>query len=314
MNESRLLAHIYARSADLSAAYPHVAVGPGDDCAVIRDPSGAQLLLKVDQLIAGRHFEPFPRTPIDLIGRKSIARAVSDIAAMAGTPTAALAGACVPEALFSRADHLFDAMHRWARHWGCPLIGGDISATDGPLTLAITVIGTPHPRRGPVLRSGARPGDLLCVTGRLGGSVDAATGGGRHLTFDPRLAEARALADLLGDRLHAMMDLSDGLGIDAARLAAASGCRVEVQEAALPRHAGVHSWREAAGDGEDYELLFAVDPACALPPVCPGSATPITVIGRILPPGEGPPCVIAIGDARVDISAVGFQHGRGDPA
>jgi thiamine-monophosphate kinase len=313
MNESSLLAHIYARSADLSSVYPRVAVGPGDDCAVLRTEGAASLLLKVDQLVAGRHFSPFPRTPIDLIGRKSIARAVSDVAAMAGTPTAALAAACLPENLFTRADHLFDAMHRWARHWGCPLVGGDISATDGPLILTITVVATPHPARGPVLRSGAKPGDLLCVTGKLGGSVDAATGGGRHLTFDPRLAEARGLADLLRDRLHAMMDLSDGLGIDAARLARASGCRINLDQAAIPRHAGVPSWREAAGDGEDYELLFAVDPGVELPDTCPGTSTPIAVVGRVLPPGEGPPCVVNIGDTTVDISAMGFEHGPGRP-
>ncbi|MBM4107511.1 MAG: thiamine-phosphate kinase [Phycisphaerae bacterium] len=313
MRESDLLAHIYARSADLGSLYPRVLVGPGDDCAVLDAGGGPPLLLKVDQVVAGRHFEPFPRTPMDLIGRKSIARAVSDVAAMGGTPMVALAAAAIPDALFGRADHLFDAMHRWARHWGCPLIGGDISSTPGPLTIAVTIVGTPHHARGPVLRSGARPGDLVCVTGRLGGAVDAATSGGRHLTFEPRLAEARALCDTLGGRLHALMDLSDGLGIDASRMADASRCRITIDAAAIPRAPGVSGWREAAGAGEDYELLFTLDPDCTPPPACPGTSTTITVIGRVLEPAPGPACAILDAGTEHDGSSLGWDHARPGP-
>lgn len=312
MRESDLLAHIYARSADVGAVYPCVRVGPGDDCAVVSSVGGDLLLLKVDQVVAGRHFAPFPRTPIDLIGRKSIARAVSDIAAMGGTPMVSLAGAAIPDALFGRADHLFDAMHRWSRHWGCPLVGGDISATSGPLTLAISIVGTPHPARGPVLRSGARPGDRICVTGRLGGAVDAATSGGRHLTFEPRLAEARALCDAFGPRLHAMMDLSDGLGIDASRLAQASGHRVEIEASAIPRAPGVADWREAAGTGEDYELLVALDGSCEVPSVCPGTSTPLTVIGHVAERVGEPWCVIVDADVEHDAARLGYDHPRPD--
>lgn len=314
MRESDLLAHIYARSADVGSLYPNVLVGPGDDCAVVAATGGSPMLLKVDQVVAGRHFEPFPRTPMDLIGRKSIARAVSDIAAMGGTPVVALAAASIPDALFGRADHLFDAMHRWARHWGCPLVGGDISGTPGPLTLAVTIVGTPHAARGPVLRSGARTGDLICVTGKLGGAVDAATSGGRHLAFEPRLAEARALCDALGASLHAMMDLSDGLGIDASRLAEASGRRLVIDAAAIPRGPGVSGWREAAGTGEDYELLFAVDASCPLPSACPGTPTPITVIGRVADPAPGPACVFIDDGAEHDGSSLGWDHARARPA
>ncbi len=227
MREAELLSHIYARSAGLAGEFPHILVGPGDDCAVVRPPAGAAgLLLKVDQLVEGRHFRPIPATPVDLVARKAIARSVSDIAAMGGTPSCALVGAVLP-ARCHFADALFDAMARWARHWGCPLVGGDIATWTGEtLILSITIVGTPHPARGPVRRSGARPGDDLFVTGTLGGSLDPATGLGRHLTFEPRLPEARSLCDSLGDRLTAMMDISDGLGIDAGRLAAASGVRI----------------------------------------------------------------------------------------
>ncbi len=313
MRESDLLAHIYARSADLAALYPHVLVGPGDDCAVLAAPSGPSLLLKVDQLVAGRHFAPFPRTPIDLIGRKSIARAVSDIAAMGGTPMVALAAASIPDGLFGRADHLFDAMQRWARHWDCPLVGGDISATAGPLTLAITVVGLPHPVRGPVLRSGAKAGDLICVTGRLGGAVDAATSGGRHLTFEPRLAEARALCDMFGPHLHAMMDLSDGLGIDGTRLAQASGQRLNIDASAIPRAPGVADWREAAGTGEDYELLLILDPSCQVPSSCPVTGTPLAVIGRVSEHSGGPWCVLIDAGNEHDGSTLGYNHPHPEP-
>src|SRR5438046_276189 len=124
-----------------------------------------------------------------------------------------LAAATLP-AEYAHADALFDALAKAARDFAFPLVGGDIAI--GPaLVLSITAIGAPHPRRGPVLRSGSRPGDALYVTGALGGSLDPATGLGRHFTFEPRLAESRWLCDTLSADLHAMMDISDGLGRDA---------------------------------------------------------------------------------------------------
>src|SRR4051812_4851375 len=179
MRELDLLSRIYDRSRDLSAAFPHVLLGPGDDCAVVAvGPS--QVLLKVDQLIEGRHF--VHGTSLDLIARKALARSVSDIAAMAGTPGAALAAAALPRDFpQSAANDLFEAASRWAREFGCPLVGGDISsfeAADSPIALSITIMGTPHQARGPVLRSTARAGDAIYVTGTIGGSFDKATGGG----------------------------------------------------------------------------------------------------------------------------------------
>ncbi len=322
MRERDLLRHIHARSTDLQKWYPHILTGPGDDCAVIRTPSGDRLLMKVDQAIGGRHFRPHPATPIDLIARKAIARSVSDIAAMGGSPTCALAAATLPSPC-PWADELFDAMARWARHWNCPLVGGDIAtwtnepdgqAGDSPassgLVLSVTILGTPHPIRGPVLRSTARPGDAVYVTGPLGGSLDRETGLGRHLTFEPRLAEARALCDALGDRLHAMMDISDGLGIDASRLATASGVRIELDARAIPRAQGVHDWRQAASDGEDYELLFTADSREAGgigPRPASGGAgpSPAVPIGRVV---EGSGCVIIDHGTEHDGAVMGWEH------
>ncbi|HYE63737.1 MAG TPA: thiamine-phosphate kinase [Phycisphaerales bacterium] len=316
MREGELLALIYNRSTDLRAAFPQVLVGPGDDCALVGvGAAHPGVLLKTDQLIEGRHFTP--GTPLDLIARKAIARAVSDIAAMAGTPRAALAACALPPGYEQRrADELFDACSRWSRHFGAPLVGGDIAsfATDAtPLTLTITLVGLPHPSRGPVLRSTARPSDHVYITGRIGGSFDAATGMGRHLTFEPRVTEAHWLADTLGPQLHAMMDLSDGLGIDAGRLGAASRVQLEldVPRSCLHDRARQHSADrnlvlQSVSDGEDYELLFTADTAVTLPPTCPLTGTPITRIGRCLA-GE-PACYLLLDGERLDVSGRGWEH------
>ncbi|MBX3359107.1 MAG: thiamine-phosphate kinase [Phycisphaeraceae bacterium] len=300
MRESDLLAHIYGRSGSLAALDPDIIVGPGDDCAVVRSHSGDPLLLKVDQLVESRHFAP--DTPIDLIARKAIARTVSDIAAMAGSPRWGLAAALLPHA-HPHADALFDAMARWARHFGCPLVGGDIAmwGADHPaprLSLTVTIVGQPIAR--PILRSGARPGDDLYVTGKLGNALAS----GRHLSFEPRLREVADLLAALGDSLHAMMDLSDGLGRDAGRMALASGTRIEIDAPAIPRSDGLADWRRAASDGEDYELLFAAAPGAPVPDRLAG--TPVTRIGRVTP-GHG--CVaLEPGTPPIDISTLGYDH------
>lgn len=318
MRESDLLSHIYGRSADLAAAFPYILAGPGHDCAVIALPRGEAILLKVDQVVEGTHFRgpPGGPTPLDLVARKSIARAVSDIAAAGGRPVAALAAATLPPGC-AYADALFDAMSRWARHWGCPLVGGDIASwsrlegtqaprPEGGLVLSVSVIGLPHEQRGPVLRSGARPGDAVYVTGALGGSLDPATGLGPHLTFEPRLTEAAWLCDTFGDQLRAMMDVSDGLGRDAGRLAKASGVRIEIDAAAIPRRPGIADWRRAASDGEDHELLFALAPEARAPASCPATGTPITRIGMLI---AGAGCFIRSPEGRlIDAAELGWDH------
>lgn len=284
MSEERLLRHIFERSADLPTAFPRVLLGPGDDCALIA--TGPATLLKVDQVVEGKHFSP--GTAVDLIARKAIARAVSDVAGMAGSPRASLCAATIP-AGYARANDLFDACDRWARHFGCPLVGGDISG--GPtLALAVTLIGEPHASRGPVLRSGAKPGDLIWVTGTLGGSLDKTTGQGRHLTFEPRVVEAAWLAEHAGPDLHAMMDLSDGLGIDAGRMARASHVRFDIDARSLPLSPAADGWRAAVADGEDYELLFTTSPGAKMPEEIVG--IPVTRVGVVVPPEPHSGCWI----------------------
>lgn len=302
MRESELLSHIYARSDDLTAICGQVVVGPGDDTAVVRTESGDLLLMTTDQLVAGRHYVPYPETPLEQIAHKAIARNISDIAAMGGKPTVALAAAVLPDD-FDRADELFDQMSKSARELGAPLIGGDISMSDGPLVLTVTVMGVVHPGRGPVLRSTASVGDRVYVTGRLGGSFDS----GRHLSFVPRLGEAASLCNLLGRDLHSMIDISDGLGIDAGRVARASGVGVELTAQSLPCHEDVEQWSHALRDGEDYELLFTAAAGVDVPGRCPKTGTALTEIGRVV---EGEGCVVVTPSGkRVDASGQGWDHG-----
>lgn len=302
MHESALLSAIAARSANLGARFPHVLTGPGDDCAVVRI-GNADCLLTVDQVIEDRHFKK--GTSLDLIARKAIARSISDIAAMAGTPICALATGAFPKNFDqAHADELSAALKRWAEHWNCPLVGGDIASlpreTD-PLTLTVTVLGSTHATRGPVLRSGAQPGDGIYITGKLGGSFDPSTGLGKHLTFEPRIAEARALADSLGQNLHSMMDLSDGLGRDAARMAQASGVRFEIDSQLIP--CNTTNWQAAASDGEDYELLFTA--SGSVPAQDPQTGTPITRIGTVL---SGSDSFFISGSKRLNTRELGWEH------
>lgn len=299
MRESELLDHIAARSLGLVAGGGWtVEVGPGDDCAVMRDTSGGLVLLTVDQLVEGRHFAA--GTDLDLIARKAVARSVSDIAAMGGTPAWGLATGLLPKG-YARGDALFEAMARWARCWGCPLVGGDIATharADDPMTLTVTVGGSMPAGHHPVLRSGARPGDQVWLTGPVGASFES----GRHLSFEPRLAAGLA-ASRGGSGVTAMMDLSDGLGRDADRIARASGVVIEIDASRVPLHAGVRDWRQGVSEGEDYELVLMA----ATPPGIPGLLGPIGR-ARACVPGEVPGAFIVENGTVHPARDLGWDH------
>ncbi len=319
MRESELLAHIQSRSADLAGLvgpFGEILVGPGDDCAVIRQPDGALLVIGVDQLVEGRHFEPLaaadaksasePESAIDLIARKAIARVVSDIAAMGARPSWALATGLLPGG-FASADALFDAMARWAKHFGCPLIGGDIAAgpESMPLSLTVTAAGRMDGGTEPLLRSGAKPGDELWLTGPIGASFET----GWHLRFEPRIEAGLAAAT--EPRVHSAIDISDGLGRDAARVGVASGVVLEIEAARLPINHRCKDWREAAGAGEDYELLLAIAPAPTADPPLKLDPPLLGPIGRVRTcrPDEKPGATIvdAYGTEH-DAGALGWDH------
>ncbi len=304
MRESQLHSHIAARSVGLvGGGGCEVVVGPGDDCAVMRSSQGDLSLLTVDQLVEGRHFET--GTAIDLIARKAVARSVSDIAAMGGTPAWALATGTLPRD-YPHADELFDAMSKWAKHWQCPLIGGDIAThrePDHPLTLGVTVGGVMDEGHTPVLRSGAQPGDLIYLTGQIGGSFAS----GWHQLFEPRI-EAGRRASEAGSSVHAMMDLSDGLGRDCDRIAKASGVVIEIDAAELPISHRCDDWRQAVSEGEDYELVMCVDPGVLVPQTSPlliGSVGLVRACARREKPGA---VIVDPHGQRHDGQDLGWDH------
>lgn len=248
-----------------------LAVGPGDDCAVV-DEGGPRLrLLKTDAIVEGVHF--LPETPASKVGWKAVARVLSDFAAMGGGPERLLVTLAVdPERPVAWVDGLYRGIRKCLGRHGGVLAGGETSSAPSGAVISVAGEGSVA-RRGLALRSGGQPGDVLAVTGRLGGSIR-----GRHLDFTPRLAEGR----WLGPRVSAMMDLSDGLAKDLPRLATASGCGFELVAEAVPRTRGC-SIEAAIGDGEDYELLVAVPPRRwrRLALDWPEDFAPLVAIGRL---------------------------------
>jgi thiamine-monophosphate kinase len=247
VGEDRLIAQLVARL----PSRPDVLVGPGDDCAVLKGPGKDRLLLfKTDCVVAGVHFQPNEKP--SAVGWKAMARTLSDFAAMSGLPHFALVTLIAPPDREMRwVKEIYRGLERVADRFKVAIVGGETSGTDGPAVISISALGSVEKNRR-VSRGGGKAGDALFVTGWLGGSIRS-----KHLRFIPRIEEARWLTAHFS--IHAMMDLSDGLGADLPRLAMASGVGFEIEEAALPCSRG-SSVERALNDGEDYELLFALSP------------------------------------------------------
>ena len=259
-----------------------VLTGPGDDCAVL-DWSGSKLLFKTDAIVEGIHFER--DTPPEVIGRKALARALSDIAAMAGTPTHALITLGVHADMEpSLIEAVYQGLRDCAREHHVNIVGGETTSLS-QLTLSISLIGRASK---PILRTGSAVGDAIFVSGELGGSL-----AGHHLNFTPRLKEARWLSDQ--DIVHAMIDLSDGLATDlrhllsdqtgAELLTRALPIRRAAKERARDNPSGKTALLAALTDGEDYELLFTVSSKDAVPLLDGWKSafpeTPLHCIGKI---------------------------------
>jgi thiamine-monophosphate kinase len=235
-----------------------VLVGPGDDTAVLA-AGQHPWLVTTDMLLDGTHFRLSEDGPTR-VGRKAMAVNLSDIAAMAGRPIAAVASLGLPRSGgHELAEAIFLGMRELADSFQTALIGGDTNSWNGPLVISVTLLGEPTGRE-PVLRSGARPGDWLLVTGPLGGSILK-----KHLDFTPRVREAQLLHQRA--TLHALIDISDGLAGDVWHLCEESGCGAVLRAEAIPisaaaRQVGgdISALEHALGDGEDFELVFAVSP------------------------------------------------------
>lgn len=228
-----------------------VLTGVGDDCAVLRgEGKNHFLVFKTDAVVENVHFTAHEKP--ELIGRKALARALSDLAAMGATPLAAVITLGVARGESAqRLRGIYRGIDRLAKKYRVNLVGGETTRAK-ELFLNVALLGECRGYR-PLLRSTARKGDYIFVTGRLG-----ATRARRHLVFEPRLAEGQWLARY--QLASSLMDLSDGLGADLPRLAQASGVGFRLDPAAIPRARGA-TLSEALNDGEDYELLFTVRPA-----------------------------------------------------
>ena len=259
----------------LTARLPVAAPGEvwiGDDAAVLRAPSGV-LLLAADTMVEGVHAD-LSITSVADMGWKALVRNVSDIAAMGGEPLHAVVTVVVPPGRGDDIDRLYDGLADASAEYACPVVGGDL--TSGA-TFVVTVAITGTVDGDPVLRSGARPGDLIFVTGPLGGAVADLHAGiaGRTARPAARVAEGRA-ARLAG--ATSMIDLSDGLALDLRRIAAASRTGAIVDDVPVADGA---TREDAMTGGDDYELVFTAPDEARVRDAFAGLRPPV-VIGRVV--------------------------------
>jgi len=276
---------------DRLPAHRALTVGPGDDAAVVDfagrpDVHGHGVVVTTDMLMDGVDFR-IAEVDARLVGRKALAVNLSDLAAMAAVPVAVVVSLALPKlGGLELAKQLYEGLIPLAEQFDTAIAGGDTNTYDGPLVISVTAFGT-LTDRGPFLRSGAKAGDVLLVTGDFGGSIL-----GKHFTFVPRVNEAIALRRF---DVHAAMDVSDGLSLDLSRLCAASGCGAELRLKQIPvaaaayelarlQNDGRSALDHALSDGEDFELLLAVPPdeAARLCAEQPLAGVKLTQIGRFV--------------------------------
>ncbi len=327
-----------------------VLIGVGDDAAVWRLPSGVAGVFTIDTLVDGVH--AYPDEPPEAVGARALTAAVSDVVAMGAEPLLALVALQAPAAR-AEADllALYDGIGAEAAHLGLAVVGGDLVDTPGPMAVGIAVFGTADPE-DLWLRSGARPGDLLAVTGDLGGSraglelfggrselrsteawMDALMD--RHLRPHARVDAARHLKSNPG--VHAAIDISDGLSSEAWHMAIASSVTVRIEAVAIPTHPALESylaWLErddpgcsrpdrleyALDSGEEYELLLAIDPGHPLVSGAPVPDSDVEADGPESAPltvigriEAGDPAVLLVREgASTPVEAGGYSHRRTD--
>jgi thiamine-monophosphate kinase len=309
-------------------------VGIGDDAAVLAVRRGEEIVVTTDFSLEDVHFRRGWHAP-EAVGHKCLARGLSDIAAMGARPVAAFVSLAVPRE-FTRGkrswtDRFYDGLQALAERWDVPLAGGDLAQSPGGVharaAADIVVVGAVE-RGGALLRSGAKAGDAIYVTGTLGGAaaelrevtrspqkfrdITAATPEHPHFFPEPRINVGRALAREVGRALvrqriaTAAIDVSDGLSVDLEHLCEESGVRAEVDAALLPLGRGA-TLKDALHGGDDYELLFTADALTRVPRSIAG--VPVRQIGCMLRRQAGRPQMTLVKDGRrSELRAEGWQH------
>jgi len=319
---------------DFHTSQKNIPLGIGDDCAILRPPQDSEVLITTDFTLEGRHFRRDLHRP-ESVGHRCLARGLSDLAAMGATPLAAFLSLALPAKMLAESAGrvwiaaFFDGLRALAESHRVPLAGGDTSESSGgknALILAdIILIGT-APKDTALRRSGASAGDVLYVTGQLGGAAaelsnmmrrnrrasTSSTLDHPHLFPEPRLDVGEAL---IRRRLAtACIDLSDGLSSDLAHLCRASRLSAEIEQTALPIHPLARKLGEPAAleaalnGGEDYELLFAAPHSTSLPTSLAG--VPITRIGTLKARRSGHPMmtVLTPNGTRAELKSGGWEH------
>jgi thiamine-monophosphate kinase len=325
--ELALIERIRARAAKRSSV---VRLGIGDDCAILQPIAGEEVLVTTDFSLEGRHFRRDWHSP-ESVGYRTLARGLSDLAAMGARPVAAFLSLALPRkvARTDWLDRFLDGLFLLADGCGVVLAGGDMAESPSDGVLADIVLVGSAPSDKALRRSGARAGDFLYCTGRLGGAAAELEQLGKtpkrfrevkagedhpHLFPAPRLKAGMALRER--QLATACMDISDGLSTDLAHLCESSGVDAEVETARLPLHPLAKTLGAEAGlaaalhGGEDYELLFTARPGVKMPRTVGGVA--VTRIGKIVAKRKGVPQVVMIAadGTRSELAAQGWEHLR----
>ncbi len=331
--ERELIASIRNRASRLLAGARKsgiLTIGIGDDCAVLRPRRGHELVVTTDLSLENVHFRRDWHQP-QSVGHRCLARGLSDLAAMGARPEAAFLSLALPAELTGAwLQGFLDGLMELAERYRVPLAGGDMAKSPpgmhgarGGLVVADIVLLGSVPRGKSLLRSGARAGDVIYVTGSLGGSAaellelqrrpagfrGTARAGHPHLFPEPRLAAGRKL--MRGGLATAAIDLSDGLSTDLAHLCEESRVSAEIDADALPVDARANL-EQALHGGEDYELLFTARPRTVVPRQLGGVS--VHAIGRVdkqkSEQGSGPLIQICQGATRTPLAAGGWEHFR----